>query len=171
MLLRDAEAEVRVRAVLALYAAIRERRGQANALRTLGDVVRRLNRAAEAEGHVQAALALSAAIGDRRGQAHALHSLGENEQMAGRYSAAQPWFAQAFALYKLIDLQRLAAGLCAKNGHQAMDQANTHQSEGAQELLESAFALAQFLLTTGEELQEEINPNLISLRQRITDFE
>jgi tetratricopeptide (TPR) repeat protein len=76
-----------------------DRRGEAHALRSLGDVDLEQGRAASAAGHLEAALRHFGALGDRQGEAWALRGLGIARHGQGRLDEAVTSLERSLALF------------------------------------------------------------------------
>jgi len=95
---RAAAREAAERALRA-YRELRDRPGEAEALRELGFVHWRAEAYAEAIECTRGALALHRALGDVSGEATALHNLAELHRGLGRPRRALEWYAEALPLH------------------------------------------------------------------------
>jgi tetratricopeptide (TPR) repeat protein len=78
----------------------RDRLGEANVLRSLGDLERRLGQVDEAREHYDGALPLYRAERDRLGEANVLRSLGDLCLSQQEWADARNWYKQALPLFQ-----------------------------------------------------------------------
>ncbi|HYZ10243.1 MAG TPA: tetratricopeptide repeat protein, partial [Pseudonocardiaceae bacterium] len=83
---------------LTVYRHLDDRRGEALALRGLGEVERLVGEYPQAREYHGRALSLARDLGDRRGEVLALRGLGEVERLAGEYPQAREYHGQALSL-------------------------------------------------------------------------
>ncbi|MCW5978729.1 MAG: tetratricopeptide repeat protein [Bryobacteraceae bacterium] len=123
---------------LPLYRAIGDRQGEANGIKSLGDVAGMQDRYEEARELYQQALPLYRAIGDRLGEANAIKSLGDVARMQARYEEAGELYQQALPLYRAIGERLGEANAIQSLGDVARMQA---RYEEAGELYQQALLL------------------------------
>ncbi|MDQ4032775.1 MAG: tetratricopeptide repeat protein [Actinomycetota bacterium] len=83
---------------LTIYRRLGDRRGEAEALRGLGEVERRVGGYAQAREYHSQALSLARELGDRRGEVEALRGLGHIERLVGGFAQAREYHSQALTL-------------------------------------------------------------------------
>jgi tetratricopeptide (TPR) repeat protein len=105
-------ARERYEQALPIYRAIGDRLGEANCVRSLGDVHLRLNENGLARERYEQALPIYQAIGDRLGEANCVSSLGDVHQGVGNYSKAAAAYQESIVIYDVIQHQFAAAGAC-----------------------------------------------------------
>jgi tetratricopeptide (TPR) repeat protein len=102
----------RMAAAQAILEQTEDRRGEAIALKGLGDLHRYLNNFAEVPTFYDRALAMNRALGNRRGEAGCLNNMGEFERERGHYSAALNHYEQTLGISQAIgDRQHEAIAL------------------------------------------------------------
>ncbi|MFF8233179.1 caspase, EACC1-associated type [Streptomyces caelestis] len=99
---RNEEATAAFEEALAIYQALGDRLGQADARQGLGEVHRMQDRYEEATAAFEEALAIYQALGDRLGQAGTRQGLGEVHRMQGRNDEATAAFEEALAIYQAL---------------------------------------------------------------------
>jgi tetratricopeptide (TPR) repeat protein len=90
---------------LAIYRHIGDRRGEADALRGLGDVEFLVAEYGQAREYHTQALALARQSSDRRGEVNALWGLGQVERHVGEYGQAREHHTKALALARQMGYQ------------------------------------------------------------------
>jgi tetratricopeptide (TPR) repeat protein/transcriptional regulator with XRE-family HTH domain len=91
---------------LTVYRHFGDRHGEADALRGLGDVERRVGEYGQAREHHAQALSLARQLDDRRGEAEALWGMGEVERLAGEHDQAREHHTEALALARQLGDRR-----------------------------------------------------------------
>jgi tetratricopeptide (TPR) repeat protein len=84
---------------LALYQSFGDRRGEANGMKSLGDVALRQSRYAEAEALYKQALPIFRQTPDRLGEANCVWCLGDVARMQNRYAEAVHLYRQALPIF------------------------------------------------------------------------
>lgn len=92
----------RYEGALAFYRKISDRLGEANTLKSIGDVLRFLNRSTEAIETYEAALAICSEISDQLGQAKILQAIGDVLQFLDHCTEALERYEAALAIYHKI---------------------------------------------------------------------
>ncbi len=87
---------------LQLYRDAKDKNGEANTLRSLGDLERQLGRMEEARKGFDAALLLYRVVQNRQGEANTLFSLGDLEYQLGRMEEARKGYDAALPLYRAV---------------------------------------------------------------------
>jgi tetratricopeptide (TPR) repeat protein len=101
---------------LPLFKAVQDQLGQANLLKSLGDLERRLGHLEAARSHYDAALPLYKAEQSQLGQANLLKSLGDLERRLGHLEAARSHYDAALPLFKAVQDQLGQANLLKSLG-------------------------------------------------------
>lgn len=99
---------------LAIYRAIGNRLGEANCVRSLGDVHYMLNEYDPARERYEQALPIYQAIGNRLGEANCASSLGDVHSGIGNYPTAVEDYQKSIILYDAIENRAAAAGACGQ---------------------------------------------------------
>ncbi|MFJ5831427.1 tetratricopeptide repeat protein [Streptomyces sp. NPDC093089] len=104
---------------LGLYRESNDRRGQADTLRSLGNLARIRTDDAAAARRLALALGLYRDLDDRHGQAHVLRSLGDLARVRGDDAQAGPPLDEALGLYRELDDRRGQAHVLRSLGNLA----------------------------------------------------
>ncbi len=94
------EAVARHEEALGIYRELKDRLGEANALRWMGDALRMQGRYAEALARHEEALGIYRELKYRQGEANALHSMGDALRGQGRYPEALARHEEALGIYR-----------------------------------------------------------------------
>jgi tetratricopeptide (TPR) repeat protein len=92
---------------LTFYRHLGDRRGEAEALRGLGEVEWLVGEYGKAREYYTQALALARKLGHRQGEAEALWGVGEVEWLVGEYGKAREYYTQALALARKLGHRRV----------------------------------------------------------------
>jgi len=104
------EARARYDEALPIYRAIGERVGEANCIKSLGDVHMRLSELPEARARYDEALPIYRAIGERVGEANCIQSLGELSAEDKDFASALQLLEKAAKRYRTLGLPANEAG-------------------------------------------------------------
>ena len=87
---------------LKLYRSIGEKRGEANTLKAIGDVLQFFKRSTEALDHYQQAIEIYRQVSDRLGEANTLQAIGDVLQFLRRSTEALDHYQQAIEIYRQV---------------------------------------------------------------------
>jgi tetratricopeptide (TPR) repeat protein len=103
---RHEEALQQYEEALKLFSAVGDRLGEANTVRSIGNVLQFLKRNEEALQQYEEALKLFRAVGDQLGEANTLRSIGDVLQYQDQYEEALQRYEEALKLFRAVGSQQ-----------------------------------------------------------------
>ena len=139
-------AKIHYEQALSLYKGIGSKLGEANCLRSLGDLSFRISDDVGARGYFEQALPFYKEIGDKLGEANCLRSLGDLSFLISDNAGARGYFEQALSLYMEIGSK--------------LGEANTLKAQGDVERMQDQFDAAKTHYEKALNIYHNINSRL-----------